>query len=141
MAKKTVPGEKDVMAIVVEDMRSQFRAFGEALEAVETRLTNESRRTREEIGTRQDLLELAIRDNTARISALEGGVQGLKTDVAELKTDVAEIKGHLVVVDSRLDGLETSVRENTAVTRTLVEKVDSLANHEPRIAALERRVG
>ena len=73
------------VAVLIEDLRSQFRAFGEKLSAV----SNKVDMTYEEVGRQKE------------------DISFIKTDIRIIKTDIAEIKETLKGHEKRIAHLET----------------------------------
>jgi hypothetical protein len=78
------------VAVLLEDLRSQFKAFGEDLLGVRAQLTRETTRLSGEI------------EHVAR--HLGGKIDSVASDVAVLKTDTADMKSRLTRVEERLNG-------------------------------------
>jgi predicted phage tail protein len=87
------------VAVLLEDIRGQFKAFGEDLQGVRAQLSREITKVSGE-------LEHMGRDLGRRIGGVAKDVAILKTDVAVLKTDVADVKIRLTGVENRLTGVE-----------------------------------
>jgi predicted nuclease with TOPRIM domain len=73
------------IAVVLEEIRSQFKVFGEALQG-----------TREVLGGKIDGLD-------SRLSRVEMDVSVLKTDVSSVKNDMTDVKDRLQRVERHLD--------------------------------------
>src|ERR1700690_2599076 len=78
------------VAALLEDLRGQFKVFGEALQATRTEFGAALQETRVELG--------------GKIDDVAADVAGLKTDVAGLKTDRADVKARLTRVEHGLNG-------------------------------------
>ena len=85
---KTTMTTREV-AVLIEDLRSQFRIFGEQLKAVENRLENKI----EGVATNQAA-------TLERITSLEITARKIQADIVEIKTDFGK----------RLTHLETSLK-------------------------------
>ena len=85
------------VAVLIEDLRSQFRIFGEQLKAVETRLDNK-------IDKLDGKIE-GIATNQAR--TLER-VTSLEITARKIQSDISEIKETLKDHSGRLAHLETA---------------------------------
>lgn len=88
--KKENPNDKTTMtvrevAVLIEDLRSQFRVFGEDLTAIKNKLNAVS----EQVGRQEESIFV------------------IRTDINIIKRDIAEIKETLKGHESRIARLET----------------------------------
>ena len=98
-----VPSSAQEFTVVLEDLRSHFKAFGEALDLVR----DEMRRGFEQVDR--------------RLAPLERDVAGLKTDMAQVKTDVAGLKTDVALIKTAV--LEEHRELATKVSREEVERI------------------
>jgi hypothetical protein len=82
------------VAVILGEMRSNFRAFGEALEMTRTGLGRRIDDVARDLGVRID--------DVARDLGLK--IDDVARDVAVLKTDVADVRDRLTGVEHRLNG-------------------------------------
>jgi chromosome segregation ATPase len=94
-ARAQVDTDGHAFTVVLEDLRSQFRAFGEALQS-----------QREHFDTRFSKLE-------AELGIVKSDVASLKSDVAVLKSDVAVLKSDVAVLKSDVALMKVAILENT----------------------------
>ena len=103
---------KDYVAILLEDLKSDFKAFGESLTAVREK----GDATFQEVGRlREDV-------NILKIDVAE-----LKTDVSVLKTDMQAVKEELHLI--RNDLKEKVSREEFIFLEGRVTQLERLARH------------
>ncbi len=125
--KKMSEKEKDYVAVVLEEVRSNFKAFGETLDFVRMR----GDATFEEVGRVREGLE-EVKDNQilmqADINVLKEDVSVLKQDVSVLKEDVSVLKQDVKQINVRLDNIEQEVfairNEISALKPALIQKTD-----------------
>ena len=87
------------VAVLLEDFGSKFKAFGEALEGVTTKVVNLGTELRMEMAATRARVDIL----GAKIDGVAMNVAGLKTDAAVLKTDMADVKDRLTGVEHRLN--------------------------------------
>jgi len=97
------------VAVMFEEIRSQFRVFGEALQ-----------------GTRE------------KIDKIEGDVVDLKRDMVEVKRDVAELKRDMVEVKRDLALVKVAVTEHSRELREIRAVVDKKVDRDEVEAIVER---
>lgn len=121
--------EKDHIAILLEDLRSDFKIFGESLTAVREK----GDATFEAVGRLQEDMQIVKTD----VAELKTDVSVLKTDVAELKTDVAELKTDVGVLKTDMQGVKEELH---LIRNELKEKVsrEEFVFLETRVTQLER---
>lgn len=103
--------------IVLEDLRSQFKVFGEALETVREEMGQSVTGLREEIGTLRDEVRSGFKEVDGRLGTLERDMLLVKTVVVEHSHDLKELR------DTSLEHGRDLKELRTAVDR-LTEKVD-----------------
>jgi len=91
------------VAVLLEEIRSQFRVFGEALQG-----------NREVLGEKIDRLDTRLSHVELHVSVLRTDVGILKTDVGSLKSDVAVLKDDVSDVKIRLERVEHHLGLNGA---------------------------
>lgn len=97
------------VAVLLEDIRSKFGAFGEALQGMQEHMDREFREVRRELGeVRRDLglVQSATLTHSREIRALQEDVRELRGEVQELRVDVRRIEGKVDDHGERLDKLE-----------------------------------
>ncbi len=87
------PQNGHAFAVVVEEIRGQFRVFGEALAGL-----------RDEMSRRFDEVDRRFHEVDRRFDGVAGDIGLLKTDVGLLKTAVVEHGRQLKWVRAKLDG-------------------------------------
>lgn len=137
--------EKDYVAVVLEEVRDNFRAFGESLNFVREK----GDATFEEVGKmRVDIEE--IKDSQilmqADITILKQDVSVLKQDVVILKQDVSVLKQDVKQINVQLDNIEQEVsairNEINSFKIILTQKADVefLKTLEARLVIVERHL-
>jgi outer membrane murein-binding lipoprotein Lpp len=76
--------EDSHVAVLLEDLHSQFKVFGESLQA-----------TRDDVQATRDEMHAMRAELVAKIDGVADDVAVLKTDVADLKTRMTRVEGHL----------------------------------------------
>jgi hypothetical protein len=94
------PQDGHAFAVVVEEIRGQFRVFGEALAG----LREEMSRRFDEVDRRFHQVDRRFDDVDRRFDRVEGDIGLLKTDVGLLKTAVVEHSRQLKGIRAKLDG-------------------------------------
>ena len=119
--------EDHAVAVLLEDLRSQFRVFGEALQG------------------QRDALQRLDDKATAGFNAQDVRLQRLETGVSVLRTDVSDVKERLGHVEIRLEGVETrleSVETRLESVETGLESVETrLESVEIRLESVDTRLG
>ena len=108
---KTTMTAREV-AVLIEDLRGQFRVFGEGLDVIRSKLDA----TFEMAGKNFEglnILERIVSRNSERLTSIEKKVDGnsenielIKPDIEIIKTDITEIKGLLKDQSERISLLE-----------------------------------
>ncbi|PIQ87094.1 MAG: hypothetical protein COV74_02075 [Candidatus Omnitrophica bacterium CG11_big_fil_rev_8_21_14_0_20_45_26] len=108
-----IPNERE-FKVILEDIYSQFRIFGEGLTGVNGRLDGmEQRLDRMEVRldrmeVRLDRMEVRLDRMEGRLDRVEGDLQVLKSDMSFVKIVLKTVatKDDLLVIDRRLTALE-----------------------------------
>lgn len=103
--------------VVLEDIRAQFRAFGEAQQGLVEKV---------------DDIKKTVSQNTEDIKIIKTDVSILKTDVSVLKTDVAELKTESKKHTSDIGIIKTELKK--------VVRVDEFKALEKRVTPVERKL-
>ena len=100
--------------VILEEVRSQFKAFGEGLQGVRAEiqvlredvadLGTELFHQTTVLGGKIDGVAKDVAVLKTDVAVLKTDVAGLKMDVAVLKTDMAEVKVRVTGVETRLNG-------------------------------------
>jgi len=85
--------EDSHVAVLLEEIRGQFKAFGEGLTLA-----------REQLGAKIDAVAADVAALKTDVSVLKTDVSVLKTDVSVLKTDMGDVKHRLARVEKHLNG-------------------------------------
>jgi chromosome segregation ATPase len=96
--------KKDQYTIVLEDLRGQFKVFGESLADVKRDVKAVKKRvdeTFEEVGN-------------------------IKVEITEIKSDITEIKGEIVEIKKRLDSIEKRLDRLEKNPRKTQSEIESL---------------
>ena len=110
--------KRDVYTIVLEDLRSQFKVFGESLDAVKKK----GEETFEEVGN-------------------------IKVEITEIKTEITEIKKRLDSIEKRLSRVESNPAKAEAEIKSLKKEGMELKSCsddkdvQERLNIFEARVG
>jgi CBS-domain-containing membrane protein len=112
-----VPSSAQEFTVVLEDLRSHFKAFGEALDLVR----DEMRRGFEQVDRRLAPLERDVAGLKTDMAQVKTDVAGLKTDMAQVKTDVAGLKTDVALIKTAV--LEEHRELATKVSREEVERI------------------
>lgn len=134
-AEKRSEGKRkqDQFVVVLEDLKSEFKLFGEALQM-----------SREEI--RDFKLEVAEQFEIARegrqmlredMTVLRTDVAEIKTDVAQLKLDVVEIKKDVAQLKSDVAKLKIDVEQLKSDIGVLKEAVEEISEKLDKKANIE----
>jgi chromosome segregation ATPase len=110
--KKKNKIDNHYVAALLEDLRSQFRIFGEGLEFVREK----GEATFNAVGELQEQvsdLKLKVNDLSLKTDWLQSGLKSVKIEIANIKLELAEIKKLLTrkVDIERLESLERRVTE------------------------------
>ena len=94
-----IPNERE-FKVILEDIYSQFRIFGEGLTGVNGRLDGMEQRL--------DRMEVRLDRMEGRLDRVEGDLQVLKSDMSFVKIVLKTVatKDDLLVIDRRLTALE-----------------------------------
>ena len=92
------PQNGHAFAVVVEEIRGQFRVFGEALAGL-----------REEMGRRFDEVDRRFHEVDRRFDRVEGDMGLLKIDVGTLTVDVGLLKTAVVEHGRQLKGIRAKL--------------------------------
>jgi len=100
---------------LIEDFRSQFKAFGEGLNNLKEKIDALTGIVNHE-AKKSDLSRMDIASLKTDVASLKTDVASLKTDVASLKTDVASLKTDVASLKTDVANLKTDVAnlKNTA---------------------------
>ncbi|HEY6323686.1 MAG TPA: hypothetical protein VJA16_19260 [Thermoanaerobaculia bacterium] len=112
---------------MLEEMRSLHRGTIEAVQSMRDELKRDIADLRENTDTRFQVLESAVRQNSADIQELRGDVRQNSAEIRTLQRDVRS--------------LTDKVEQNSTDIRRLDEKVDNPSGLEARVATLERQRG
>lgn len=124
--------KKDYTAIVLEDMRSDFRAFGEMLGAVKEK----GDLTHKKVGYLENETKL-IKDTLLEVK--EKGDATFE-EVGKIKEEISGIKGELSGVNFRLDKIEQELISIKSEIKDLKQTLTRKADIE-RVHSLELRMG
>ncbi|MCG2694457.1 hypothetical protein L6261_00005 [Candidatus Parcubacteria bacterium] len=103
MNKKDNEKEKDhYTAIILEEMRSDFKMFGEVLSGVNDKL--------EVVRKKGDATFEEVGKIKIEIGVIKEDIVEMKGDIVEMKGDIVEIKGDIVEINGRLTNIETEVK-------------------------------
>ena len=106
--------------VVLEDLRAQFKVFGDSLH-----LTNGN------VASLRDELRVSHEKIDAKIWVLQADVTELKTDVADLKTDVADLKTDVADLTTDVADLTTDVADlkiDVTDVKKRVTRIESTLN-------------
>lgn len=143
--KKMTEREKDYVAAVLEDVNSNFKAFGEGLDFVRADvkvLKTDVGVLKENYGSMKQTLDLVRMKGNATFEE----VGRMKKDIVVLKQDVGEMKGGIKHIDGRLENIEreaVSIRkEINELKAMLIQKADVeyLKKLEIRLARVEQHL-
>jgi chromosome segregation ATPase len=120
----TPPLDAPSLVVILEDMRSQFTVFGEALqisreesarhfEQIDSRF--------EQIDSRFDQIDHRLDQHEARFATLERATLENGRDIRELRRDVSEVRRDLGAVCSTVDRIENALAAK--VNRDEVEAI------------------
>ncbi len=124
---RAIKRNNDQNAVVIEDMQSNFKMFGEALSGVSDQLKRVEKKgdaTFEELGKVK----------------IEMGV--IREDVSVLKKDVSEIKTEMKVMNGRIDNIEEEVRSLRRDFDLIKDSLDpeKAKDYEERIMRIEKHL-
>ncbi|MEK7066985.1 MAG: hypothetical protein AAB949_01260 [Patescibacteria group bacterium] len=124
--QKTDKTTQDYVAILLEDLKSDFKIFGESLTAVREK----GDATFEAVGRLQEDVDILKTD----VAVLKTDVAELKTDVSILKTDVGVLKSDMQNVKEELHLIRNELkekvgREEFVFLETRVTQLERLARH------------
>ena len=96
------------VAVLLEDLRSQFRTFGEGLEEIRGRLAGVEAEVRafSDFTTFQKLVSERVRDDVSSLTAMG---RKMTADIAAIRDDLRSIKSELKGFDTRLTAVEAKV--------------------------------
>lgn len=97
------------VAVILEDIRSKFSVFGEALQGMQEHMEREFREVRRDLGeVRRDLalVQSATLTHSREIRALQQDVRELRGEVQGLRGDVQRVEAKVKDHGARLDKLE-----------------------------------
>lgn len=92
---------RDHMAVILEKVRDDFRAFGEQLHGFDARLTHVEEKvdaTFEEVGS----LDIKITLLTQRIEKLEQRMDRMERDISSMQQDISVMKQDIAFIKERL---------------------------------------
>jgi len=124
--------KRDVYTIVLEDLRSQFKVFGESLDAVKKK----GEETFEEVGNIK-----------VEITEIKTEITEIKTEITEIKTEITEIKKRLDSIEKRLSRVESNPAKAEAEIKSLKKEGMELKSCsddkdvQERLNIFEARVG
>ena len=103
LVKKGKSFDKDrEFTVVLEDLRPQFRVFGEGLDLV-----------RADLGTVKEEVK-GIKDQVGRnfedITIIKVAITDMKRDITDMKRDIGDIKDNLKVFDKHILHLEETAK-------------------------------
>jgi len=113
---------KAQVEIMLEDIRSDFKVFGEGLNDV-----------RRELGEVKGTVALILED----IDEIKSDIVEMKSDIVEMKSDIVEIKSDIVEIKSDIVEIREELSEVNGKLDNKVEK-NVTDNHETRIVKLEK---
>ena len=117
--KSRLPESRDSRAytLVLEDIRSQFAVFGEALGGLRETMNRRFDKVENDIA----LLKVAVIQNSHDIKEIRQDITEIRQDIVEIRADIVEIRQDIVEI--RQDIVE--IRADIAGIRsTLEDKVD-----------------
>ena len=121
------PDGERAFAVVVEQLRGEFKVFGEALGGLRQQMTDGFAA----VDRRFERVERELGEMRVDLDAVKADVAELKVDVAELKVDVAEVKVDLGLVKSAATTHSRELREIRQVLGNKVERgeVETIVEH------------
>jgi len=120
---------KAQVEIMLEDIRSDFKVFGEGLNDV-----------RRELGEVKGTVALILED----IDEIKSDIVEMKSDIVEMKSDIVEMKSDIVEIKSDIVEIKSDIVEIREELSEVNGKLDNKAeknvtdNHETRIVKLEK---
>jgi chromosome segregation ATPase len=109
MAKEAIKmrkKDKDLTAVLLEEIRDQVQTVAEGLVGLRAHVTSEISALRTEMNERFNLVELAIKGLSVRVGNLEKGQRNLEIGQAEIKNEIKEMKLEIRKIHFRLDDHE-----------------------------------
>jgi len=113
--KKMTEKEKDYVAVVLEDVNHNFKAFGEVLEGVRKK----GDATFEEVGRINE-----------RLTSVEMSQTLIRGDIKELKATTARIEQEIISIKNEIKDLRLSLSKKA--------DIEKLENIELRVAQIEK---
>lgn len=115
---------RDQYTVVLEDLRSQFQAFGEGLFGLNEKMDKGFREVNLRLDRHEEILNshtIELSSHTEKLDSHTEMIGQLMVDVTELKSDVSVLKTDMVEVKKDIKELKTDMKE---VKVDLKRKVD-----------------
>ncbi|PIR40127.1 MAG: hypothetical protein COV33_01375 [Candidatus Zambryskibacteria bacterium CG10_big_fil_rev_8_21_14_0_10_34_34] len=90
--------KKDQYTVVLEDLRSNFKVFGESLDLVKDKVDSIDKRV-DSIDKRVDSIDKRVDSIDKRVDSIDKRLGGVESDLEILKTEVALIRHNQVTRD------------------------------------------
>ncbi len=117
-AKKIRKEERDNFTIVLEELRSDFRMFGEALSHVREK----GDATFEEVGK----IKIEITEIKGEIGEMKGDIVEMKGDIVEMKGEIVEMKGEIGEMKGEIGEMKGEIGEMNGRLDNIEFEVKSL---------------
>ena len=115
------PKKRDQYTVVLEEIRSDFKVFGENLQM-----------TREVLGGKIEELQ-------SDMSVVKSDVRELKSDVRELKSDMREVKSEIVKINERIAAYDVRLAQLEQANLELLHEIRN-SKVEAEVRELRSRV-
>jgi chromosome segregation ATPase len=143
--KKMAKREKDYVAVLLEDMNSNMKAFWDGLEGVRVRGEN----TFKEVALiKEDIFDIKLEMGVIKsdIVEIKSDIVEMKSDIVEMKSDIVEIKSDIVSINGRLTNIEkeiSSIKYEIGELRMILTQkadVEKLGSLEIRVRNIENHL-
>jgi chromosome segregation ATPase len=134
-----VAGKKDQLTVVLEDMNSQFKAFGESLDVVKRNL--------KVVKKRGDEIFEEVGNIKVEITAIKMNATEMKKEITGIGTELTEIKTRLDSIEKKLNRIENKPAEAQAEIESLkkesmeIKSCSDDKDVQERLNIFEARIG
>ena len=116
--------------VILEDIYTQFRVFGEGMQDVQKKLGK--------IDGRLDRIEIRLDHVEIRLTAVETRLTGVETRLDRVEIRLTGVENRLTGVETRLGCVEKDVAFIIKMALPTVATKDDIKAHDRRITLLER---
>lgn len=120
--------EKERFQILMEEMKSQFKAVLENQSSIKQELKTDTKNLKFELTEKIGLLQKAIKQNSLDINQNSSDIKGLKQDVNQNSLDIKELRQDVKQNSSDIKELRQDVKQNSSDIKEL--KLDVNQTHK-----------